>query len=35
MNQVNPEINTFFYVKHFIKNIVDVGKEEFPRVFMP
>lgn len=35
MHRVNPEINTFFYVKHFVKNIVDVGKEEHARVFVP
>lgn len=26
MNKVNPEVNVFFYVKHFIKNISDVKK---------
>lgn len=35
MNKVNPEVNVFFYVKHFIKNIEDVRKESHPRVFIP
>ena len=26
MNKTNPEVNAFFYIKHFIKNIVDVKK---------
>lgn len=28
-------MNIFFYVKHFIKNIIDVKKENYPRVFIP
>ena len=35
MNKANPEVNVFFYLKHFIKNIVDVKKETYPRVFIP
>ena len=35
MNKVNPEVNIFFYIKHFIKNITEVTKESHPRVFIP
>lgn len=35
MNKANPEVNTFFYVKHFIKNVVEVTKEEYFKVFVP
>ena len=27
-------MNIFFYVKHFIKNIVDIQKESYPRVLI-
>ena len=35
MNKINSEVNAFFYIKHFIKNIVDVRKEVHPKVFIP
>lgn len=35
MSQANPDLTAFFYIKHFIKNIVDVKKETFERVYIP
>jgi len=31
----NPDMNIFFYTKHFIKNITEVKKESVTRVFLP
>jgi hypothetical protein len=35
MSRSNPELTAFFYIKHFIKNIVDVKKEAYERVYLP
>lgn len=35
MSQSNPDLTAFFYIKHFIKNIVDVKKEVYERVYLP
>jgi len=35
MNSQNPSLTVFFYIKHFLKNIVDVKKESFERVYLP
>ena len=35
MNKANPEVNIFFYVKHFIRNITEVKKETYNRIFIP
>lgn len=35
MSGKNPELTAFFYVKHFIKNIVDIKKETYERVYLP
>jgi hypothetical protein len=35
MSGKNPDLTAFFYIKHFIKNIVDVKKEKYERVYLP
>jgi len=35
MSQANPDLSAFFYIKHFIKNIVDVKKETYERIYIP
>ena len=35
MSLKNPDLTAFFYIKHFIKNIVDVKKEKYDRVYLP
>jgi hypothetical protein len=35
MSGKNPDLTAFFYIKHFIKNIVDVKKEKYDRVYLP
>lgn len=35
LTQTNPEIDLFFYLKHYIKNIADFVKEEYPVVYIP
>lgn len=29
MSSKNPDLTAFFYIKHFIKNIVDIKKETY------
>jgi hypothetical protein len=35
MSSKNPDLTAFFYIKHFIKNIVDVKKEKYERIYVP
>lgn len=35
MSRNNPDLTAFFYIKHFIKNIFDVKKESYQRVYLP
>lgn len=35
MSSKNQDLTAFFYIKHFIKNIVDVKKENFERIYLP
>ena len=35
MSRSNPDLTAFFYIKHFIKNIVEVKKEVYERVYVP
>ena len=35
MSSKNSDLTAFFYVKHFIKNIIDVKKEVYEKVYMP
>jgi hypothetical protein len=35
MNSKNQDLSAFFYIKHFIKNIVDVKKEKNERIYLP
>lgn len=35
LTQTSPEIDLFFYLKHYIKNITDFVKEEYPVVYIP
>lgn len=35
MSGKNSDLTAFFYIKHFIKNIVDVKKEKYDRIYVP
>lgn len=35
LTESNPELDLFFYLKHYVKNIKDFKKEEYPKVFLP